>query len=755
MPSGCSLSKDKNMTENMKERDIAVRSVPVLLPLPFDEAFDYSVSTGLAVEAGDFVAVPLGATKRVGVVWPDDEGKPLAASKGVASSKLKPIEDTLDLPPMPAASRQFVSWLSRYTMAPLGSVMRMVMGSPHNLKPSKLVTGYHLIGPPPDRMTKARARVIDVLADGPSRSMPDIMETAGVSRAVVTGLVDHGTLGTLELPEMDAASDEIDLEHMRDNSPVLSDTQQDGVEALCDGIEEGGYQCTLLEGVTGSGKTEVYFEAIARTLEQDPTAQIVVMVPEIALTNQLLSRFEARFGTKPRAWHSGLTAKERRAHWRAIISGRGRVVVGARSALMLPFANLRLIVIDEEHDPSYKQEEQVVYHARDMAVVRASIGNCPLVLVSATPSLETVSNCQQGRYKHVVLPERHGGAQLPDMAAIDMRTQDMPSNQWISPTLAEALRKTLEDGEQSLLFLNRRGYAPAAICRGCGHRLQRENCSAPLVVHRYGNRLQCHHCDYSIPMPTECPNCAAEGAIVVCGPGVERLAEEVMTIFPDARVGIMASDNMRSPRETQDFIAQIERHEIDIVVGTQLVAKGHHFPMLTMVGVVDADLGLSGGDLRAAERTWQQLWQVAGRAGRAERPGRVFLQTYMPEHPVMQALIKGDGPGFYASETAQREQHHMPPFGRLAAVILSGRDGGAVASMARQLSLAIPIDPKVTVMGPAPAPYAVLRGRHRQRFLVKTERGYNIQQYLRHWLPDNRQAKGVRISVDVDPYSFL
>ncbi len=749
------MSKDKNMTDKQLQTTAGTRSAPVMLPLPFEEAFDYRLPVGLSVEPGSFVSVPLGSTQRIGVVWPDGEAEAKPLTNPIASDRLKDILEVLDLPPVPEVSRKFVSWAARYTMAPLGSVLRMVMGSPHNLKPDRPINGYELAGPPPDRMTSARERVIDLLSGGPVRTMPDLMETAGVSRAVVTGLVDHGTLQIIQLPEPDAASDEIDLDFVADNAPTLSASQADAVKTLCDQVKAESYCCTLLEGVTGSGKTEVYFEAIAQALRQDPTAQVLVLVPEIALTNQLLLRFEARFGTEPRAWHSDLSAKQRRAHWRAVISGRARVIVGARSALMLPYANLKLIIIDEEHDPSYKQEEQVIYHARDMAVVRANLGKCPLILVSATPSLETVINCEQGRYDHVVLPERHGGAQLPAMAAIDMRLQDMPSNRWISPELSEAIAQTFAAGEQSLLFLNRRGYAPTAICRGCGHRLQRENCSAPLVVHRYGNRLQCHHCDYSIPMPTQCPNCDKEDDIVVCGPGVERLAEEVISLFPDARVGIMASDNLRSAREAQDFVAQIERHEIDIVVGTQLVAKGHHFPMLTLVGVVDADLGLSGGDLRAAERTWQQLWQVAGRAGREERPGRVFLQTYMPEHPVMQALIKGDGPGFYASETEQRALHHMPPFGRLAAVILSGRDSIAVDQVARSLAQAIPIDKKTTVMGPAPAPYAVLRGRHRQRFLVKTEQGYNIQQYLRHWLPENRNAKGVRITVDIDPYSFL
>jgi primosomal protein N' (replication factor Y) len=533
-----------------------------MLPLPFEEAFDYRVPVGLAAGSGSFVSVPLGSTQRVGVVWPGEETQ----AAPVASDKLKDILEVLDLPPVPEVTRKFVSWAARYTMAPLGSVLRMVMGSPNNLKPARPINGYELAGPPPDRMTSARARVIDLLSQGPVRTMADLMETAGISRAVVSGLVDKGTLQVVQLPEPDGASDDIDMDFVARNAPALSTSQAAAARALCEQVEAGAYHCTLLEGVTGSGKTEVYFEAIAQALNQDPTAQVLVLVPEIALTNQLLSRFEVRFGIAPRAWHSDLSAKQRRAHWRAVISGRARVVVGARSALMLPYQNLKLIVIDEEHDPSYKQEEQVIYHARDMAVVRANLGGCPLFLVSATPSLETVVNCQQGRYNHVVLPERHGGAQLPTMTAIDMRTQDLPPNHWISPELSDAMTRTLAAGEQSLLFLNRRGYAPAAICRGCGHRLQRDNCSAPLVVHRYGNRLQCHHCDYSIPMPTACPNCEKEGDIVVCGPGVERLAEEVISLFPDARVGIMASDNMRSAREAQDFVAQIERHEIDIVV---------------------------------------------------------------------------------------------------------------------------------------------------------------------------------------------
>jgi len=436
-------------------------------------------------------------------------------------------------------------------------------------------------------------------------------------------------------------------------------------------------------------------------------------------------------------------------------SGAARVVVGARSALFLPFRSLSLIVVDEEHDPAYKQEEQVIYHARDMAVVRASLMKCPIVLVSATPSLETMVNCWTGKYERVHLPTRHGGATMPLIEAVDMRREDTARGRWISPRLEADLRANLEAGEQSLLFLNRRGYAPAAICRACGNRVMRDNCSAPLVVHRFGNRLQCHHCDFSMPMPKQCPKCGAEGTIIAYGPGVERLAEEVEAQFPGARVAIMASDTVRTAREAQAFIERIEKHQLDIVIGTQLVTKGHHFPMLTLVGIVDADLGLSGGDLRAGERTYQQLWQVAGRAGRAERPGRVLVQTYMPEHPVMQALIGGDGPAFYRNEAAEREAAGWPPYGRLAALILSGVNEADVAAHARALSSRAPRGADFTVLGPAPAPYARLRGRFRHRFLIRARRTVDLQGLIRGWLAQVPEKSSVRVAVDIDPNSFL
>jgi primosomal protein N' (replication factor Y) len=390
-----------------------------------------------------------------------------------------------------------------------------------------------------------------------------------------------------------------------------------------------------------------------------------------------------------------------------------------------------------------------------MAVVRARLGEFPAVLVSATPSLETVVNVESGRYRRLHLPARHGGAELPSVELIDMRRNPPARQRWLAPPLAVAVKETLKAGEQSLLFLNRRGYAPLTLCRACGHRLQCPNCTAWLVEHRLGGRLQCHHCGYATSLPTECPDCGAEDRMAACGPGVERLAEEIAALFPEARLSLMTSDTVRGPEAAAAFIEAIANHEIDIILGTQIVAKGHHFPMLTLVGVVDADLGLMGGDLRASERTFQLLHQVAGRAGREDRPGRVMMQTYHPDHPVMRALAGGERDRFLEEEAAVRRDGGWPPFGRLAALIVSGRDAGAVDAAANALGRAAPNNRGIRVLGPAPAPLAMLRGRHRRRLLLKATRNTDMQKNLKLWLSRVRWPNGVRVQIDVDPYSFL
>ena len=722
------------------------RRVRVLLPLPLAGAFDYRVAPACRLEAGDFVAVPLGGREVTGVVW---EARPSERGAEVEESRLKDVAARLEMPPLPADLRRLVDWVANYTLSPPGAVLRMAMNVPRALTPPPPRTAYALGGPLPERLTPARRRVLAVLADGPPRGARDLAIQAAVGPAVVRGLAASGTLVPVSLAqELGEATFDPDRP-----GPALSAAQAVAVADLGAKLQAGVYSATLLEGVTGAGKTEVYFEAAATALRLG--RQVLVLVPEIALTAQWLERFEARFGARPTEWHSDLRPAQRRRTWRAIARGRVRVVVGARSALFLPLSELGLIVVDEEHDGAFKQDEGVVYNARDMAVVRARFAAIPIVLVSATPALETVVNAETGRYARLNLPDRHGSADLPEITALDLREEPPPRGRWLSRRLVVALGETLARGEQAMLFLNRRGYAPLTLCRVCGHRLECPNCSAWLVEHRLSGHLQCHHCGHTTVLPEACPACTAIDRFAACGPGVERLAEEVAAELPGARLAIMASDTMTSPRAAVELVRQVSAHELDVLIGTQIMAKGYHFPLLTLVGVVDADLGLAGGDLRAAERTFQLLVQVAGRAGRAERPGRVLLQTYMPEHPVIDALLSGDGERFLASEAAARRARGLPPFGRLAALIVSGRNEADVAATARALGRAAPHGPELRALGPAPAPLALVRGRHRHRLLLRTSREVNVQGVLRGWLGQVKPPTGVRVQVDIDPYSFL
>ena len=725
-------------------------AVSVLLPLPLIAPYDYLVPENMAVGPGSYVEVPLGARRATGVVWG-------AARGDVDPQKLREISALIDLPPMPENLRKFVDWVAAYTLARRGSVLRMTMSVPRALEPPKAVTVYRPapgIDPKSEslpggvRLTDARRRVLDALSDGRPRTGADISKAARTSASVVRGMAEASLLQPLAIRE----DDPVPRPDPDRPGAILSDAQSAAAASLTEAMRDG-YSVTLLDGVTGSGKTEVYFEAIAAALRAG--RQVVVLLPEIALTADWLDRFEARFGSPPVVWHSDLPMSERRRNWRAVLNGEAGLVVGARSALMLPYRDLGLVVIDEEHDPSFKQEDGVVYNARDMAVVRGHLGDFPVILASATPSLETVDNVWRGRYRRLSLPERFAGATMPSIAAIDMRTEKMNRQSWLSPSLAAAVGETLSTGEQAMLFLNRRGYAPLTLCRACGHRLDCPQCTAWLVEHRLQDRLQCHHCGYSAPPPKTCPSCEAEDRFAACGPGVERLAEEVRARFPEARFEIMSSDTVHKPADAQALVRRMREREIDVLIGTQIMAKGFHFPLLTLVGVIDADLGLAGGDLRAAERTYQLLHQVSGRAGRADRPGSVLLQTFQPEHPVMQALTGGDRDRFIETEAEARKQHDMPPYGRLAAVIVSGRDERAVDDAAAALGRKAPRVDGVTVLGPAPAPIAVVRGRHRRRLLMRARKDVNIQDILRRWVFAMKPGGGVRITVDIDPYSFM
>jgi primosomal protein N' (replication factor Y) len=719
------------------------KRVPVLLPYPFAGTFDYAVPDALAPRAGDLVLVPLNRREEVGVVWDTPSGP------SVADGKLKPVSAILPAPPMPPPLRRFVDWIAGYTLATPGEVLAMALRV-NALRPETPAPGWRLADiPETTRLTEARERVVVLMRDGSLRSTADIARAARVSAGVVRGMADAGLLAPVALPAR-APFARPDPAHP---GFTLSPAQSSAAEALRGAVAAQRFTVTLLDGVTGSGKTEVYLEAVAECLAQG--RQALVLLPEIALSSQWLERFERRFGVAPAVWHSDLGGRTRRVTWRAVAEGTAPVVVGARSALFLPFPDLGLIVVDEEHETAFKQEDGVVYHARDMAVVRARLGSAPAVLVSATPSLETLANVETGRYRRITLAARHGGAQLPEVAAVDLRLSPPERGRFLSPPLVEAVQETLARGEQAMLFLNRRGYAPLTLCRACGHRMQCPNCTAWLVEHRARKLLTCHHCGHAEPIPHLCPACAAEASLVPVGPGVERITEEAAAVFPEARRLVMASDTMPGPHAAAEAARAVAAREVDLIIGTQIVAKGWHFPHLTLVGVVDADLGLAGGDLRAAERTVQLLHQVAGRAGRAEAPGRVLLQTFSPEHPVMQALMGGDLGEFMAREADARRPGHWPPYGRLAALIVSADTAQDADEAARDLGIAAPRGEGIAVLGPAPAPLAILRGRHRRRLLLKTRRDIAVQPLLRGWLDQVEVGRGVRVDVDVDPVSFL
>jgi primosomal protein N' (replication factor Y) len=730
------------MTELALDQQVR-RRVPVLLPYPFVGPFDYRVPRDLDPRPGDIVLVPLNRREEVGVVW---DGLP---DFSVGDNRLRPIAAIVDAPPMRQDIRRLVDFISAYTLTPPGEVLTMALRL-NALQPERPVTGWQTADPLPEtRLTEPRQRVFSTLAELQPRTGADLMQSAKVSSAVIRGMADLGLLLPVAMPATPPFF-RPDPDHP---GPVLSSDQHSAADTLRQAVAARAFSVTLLDGVTGSGKTEVYLEAVAECLRQD--RQALVLLPEIALSSQWLERFRRRFGVAPAVWHSDLTSRVRRTTWREVTEARAAVVVGARSALFLPFPDLGLVVIDEEHETAFKQEEGTIYHARDMAIVRARLCEAPAVLVSATPSLETVANVEAGRYRHLHLPRRHAGATLPEVALIDVRENPPERGRFLAPPLIEAINATLARGEQAMLFLNRRGYAPLTLCRHCGHRMQCPNCTAWLVEHRARRQLQCHHCGHAVPIPPTCPACAAEHSLAPVGPGVERITEECEAIFPNARKLVMASDTLPGPHAAAEAARAIEAREIDLIIGTQIVAKGWHFPHLTLVGVVDADLGLAGGDLRAAERTVQLLHQVAGRAGRAEAPGRVLLQTFSPEHPVMQALRRGDLAGFMDSEAAQRRPGNWPPYGRLAALIVSADTAAAADAAARDLGRAAPHGDGILVLGPAPAPLSILRGRHRRRLLLKTRRDIAVQPLLRDWLAAVPIPNAVRIDIDVDPVSFL
>lgn len=719
--------------------------VAVLLPIPTDRPYSYAVPDGMQLAPGDIVQVPLGPRKIAAAVWD-------SALENVDPAKLRQIEHKFDCPPLSSSLRRFIDWVADYCMAPPGTVLKMVLRAPGGFDPPAPAFGFRYVdSADPERLTKARKAVLELARNGNVWTKSGLAHAAGVSPSVVDGLAKLGSLVNAQLPRepLVATPDP-------NAKPVeLTPDQASAAQSLRETVYEGGYSTTLIDGVTGAGKTEVYFEAIAATLEAG--RQVLILLPEIALTASFLDRFEDRFGARPAQWHSEIGPKKRDLCWRQAATGEIRVVAGARSSLFLPFSELGLIIVDEEHDSAYKQEDRVFYNARDMAVIRANLGGFPIVLASATPSIESRVNAEQGRYRHIQLPMRYADAQMPKLTTIDMRRNPPARGGFISPPLIGAVEETIARGEQAMLFLNRRGYAPLTLCRVCGHRFQCNNCSAWLVEHRFRRQLMCHHCGHAEPVPEACPNCGTLDHLVACGPGVERLGEEVLERFPEARTIVLSSDMMGGVTRLRLELEAIANGEADIVIGTQLVAKGHNFPNLTCVGVIDADLGLANGDPRAAERTFQLLSQVTGRAGRSGHESQGYLQSYQPDHPVIAAIISADPEAFYEREIEARRNTALPPFGRLISVIVSATDRTTAENHAKALRRAAPAGQSdVSILGPAEAPLSLVRGRYRFRLLIHGPRHSQMQDWIREMIAKAPRERGnIKVQIDVDPQSFL
>lgn len=717
--------------------------VTVLLPNPQNSGYDYRLP--FTAKLGDYISVPMRNSEQIGLIVGPGSATDLDASKIRNAFKL------FDIPGMSDLDIKWLYKMSEYTMLKPGAILKLILNVPDAFLPKKMETLYSWSGNV-DRMTEQRIAVSDAFLANPNESLSetDIKNISGVSTSVVRGLIQSGAL-------IPTGSNVIETftphEYKTDGGHKLNDEQLSASSSV--NINHG-FLVHLLDGVTGSGKTQVYFDIVARAYASGKS--VLIMMPEIALTAQFMNRFTERFGSAPIVWHSNLSSASRRNIWQNVSNGKIKMVIGTRSALFLPWQNLGLIIVDEEHDTSYKQEDMGSYHARDMAILRAHINSFPVVLASATPSAETIHKVQIGAYSVSHLHSRFGGATMPKIELIDLR-QNSPApinNQrtWLTEPLVLAMEQTLAKRQQSMLFINRRGYAPITVCQKCGHNINCPDCSIGMVYHQKTGKLQCHYCGNSAPVPTKCPNCGTENLMTHTGVGIERIRDEVIARFPFARVAILSSDLIVSPQSLERIISEIENHEIDIIIGTQILAKGHHFPNLTLVGVIDADMGLFGTDFRSHEKTFQQLYQVSGRSGRAEHPGRVLIQTYQPEHPVLIAIANNDRDGLMKNDLKNRLAASMPPFGQLISIIVECDDEKKLQSFCQKLSDITPIANGVSILGPMPAPMYKIRSWYRMRFLVTGGEKSKLQPIVEHWLNKIKIPHDIRLKIDVNPQSF-
>ena len=743
-------------------KNIKSNEVAVLVSGPFNEPFDYSIeSEKNSVCIGQVVLVPFGKRKEVGIIV--GEG-----TRTIPQEKLRRINEIYDLNPIPQSSIELINFLANWYCAYKGLVLKMVLSpveaiiSPEYKKvyKSKFKDSEEIKAISTYKITSKRKLVFDFLLKSKQAVFQDdLIEQTGISRSILRDMTKKNLI-IEEIVKKQTNSNLKIFNYYKtkfENIKLLNSEQKKAVDKINVSIKKQKPDCFLLDGVPGSGKTETYFQTVKTCIDEGK--QILILLPEISLTPDWEKRFYQNFSFEPLVWHSGITNTKKRQIWLSALNGSACVVVGARSALMLPILNLGLIIVDEEHEPAFKQEEGVRYNARDMAIYKAMKSSAPIVLASATPSLETYHNAKIGKYIHLTLPKRATGAALPDIKLIDLKVNTPERSKWISSVLINEIKSKLDNREQSLLFLNRRGYAPLTICSSCGNKIKCVNCETWLVEHRSQNILICHHCGYTKRISNICDMCGTEGQIKACGPGVERIEEEINQLFPEAKLTVLSSDTMKSQKILINTLEKIKNNKFDIIIGTQMIAKGHDFPNLKLVGIIDSDVGLSGGDLRASERSFQLLQQVSGRSGRhsinEKDKGIVFLQTYDNENPIIRAIAKNNRDDFFEKELLSRKNANMPPYGRLAAIILSSKYERKLDGFASELLRAAPLFKNIKIFGPAPAPLYFLRGKYRRRFLIKSDKTVNIQDVLLSWTNKIKTPYNIKLTIDIDPFSFM
>jgi primosomal protein N' (replication factor Y) len=655
--------------------------VKVLIPKPFDFAFDYIDEVG-EMSVGDLVFAPFQNKVVIGLVMAINQeslGKNLKKVLGAVIVKNQKINFNQNI-------IRFIEFLGLYYASPLGLVLSMTL----------LDSKYFI-----------------EVVDNKKKAEP------------------------IEL-----------------NRPNLSAEQN----AVAEQLSLNGFGVSLLDGITGSGKTLVYFSVIEKILEQGK--QVLILLPEISLTNDLVDRIKGYFGKSPVMWHSSLTARQKAINYQKILSNEPYIFLGARSAIPLPFKNLGLIVVDEEHDSSYKQEDRTPYNARDASIKRAQIENIPIILSSGTPSLESYNNAMNGKYKYFALHKRFGNSTLPEIEIYDMRVENLKQDRFISKYLLSELEKNLHENNQSLIFLNRRGFAPLTLCKKCGYRVNCDYCSTWMVYHQVGELLKCHCCGFSKNPVKICPSCSAENSFVFAGPGVERIEQELKLAFPNARIITLTSDHLTSLKKTKELFEQVKNKDFDIIIGTQLLAKGYTFPQLTFVGVIDGDMGLDGGDVRSAEKTFQLLEQVSGRAGRLEKKGRAVVQTYNPNHRVFEKLKIQDYRGFLKNEIIFRKEAFLPPFVGSLSIVLASDNEVLLFKTAKDLGLIMDFLKKkgVKIYGPAPASLYKMKGKYRFRLLFLYPKTIKLQEVVKpiiaEFIINKKLRSNILIKIDVDPHNF-